>query len=94
MSPDAELALRRLLHIASGDTGQSRRVANFLLAWWNAADLGGFDLTDLWNVDRAIGEDMVIVFNWLATSGQQQYPDRYKDQFEQLVRLWRSKILA
>lgn len=28
-------ALERLFQIAQGDTGQARRVANFLLAWHN-----------------------------------------------------------
>jgi hypothetical protein len=42
---DAALAaLDRLLAIAQADTGQSRRVANFLLAWWNAGECGGFHL--------------------------------------------------
>ena len=50
-------ALDRLVTIAQSDTGQSARVANFLLAWWNAGDCGGVDLTDLWNVDRAIADD-------------------------------------
>jgi len=39
-------ALDRLIQIAKGGTGQSRKVANFLLAWWNAEACGGFDLTD------------------------------------------------
>ena len=39
-------ALERLIDIAQRDTGQSRRVADFLLAWWNAGECGGFDLTD------------------------------------------------
>jgi hypothetical protein len=47
-------ALERLIEMAQGDTGQSRIVANFLLAWWNAAECGGFDLTDVWAVDTAI----------------------------------------
>jgi hypothetical protein len=35
---DAErAALERLIKIAQGNTGQSRRGADFLLAWWNAA---------------------------------------------------------
>ena len=35
--PDAtKAALDRLIGIAQRDTGQSRKVANFLLAWWNA----------------------------------------------------------
>jgi len=47
-------ALERLFQIALRDTGQSRRVANFLLAWHNAEENGGWDPVDLWNVDDAI----------------------------------------
>jgi hypothetical protein len=65
-------ALERLIQIAQGDTGQSRIVANFLLAWWNAAECGGFDLTDVWVVDTAIAVDMLRVFALLA--GGQHYP--------------------
>jgi hypothetical protein len=36
--------LEELLAVAQRDTGQSRKVANFLLAWWYAAENGGFDL--------------------------------------------------
>jgi hypothetical protein len=32
-----------LLRIARQDTGQARRVANFLLAWHNAEENGGWD---------------------------------------------------
>jgi hypothetical protein len=31
-------ALERLLKVAGQDTGQARRVANFLLAWHNAEE--------------------------------------------------------
>ena len=34
-------------NVAHGDTGQGRRVANCIFAWWNADVHGGFDLTDL-----------------------------------------------
>ena len=44
-------ALGRLCQIAKRDTGQSRRVANFLLAWHNAEENGGWDPTDLLGVD-------------------------------------------
>jgi len=37
-------ALARLIEIAQKDTGQSRRVADFLLAWHNAAENGGWDM--------------------------------------------------
>jgi hypothetical protein len=36
-------ALMRLFAIARGDTDQSRRVADFLLAWYNAAENGAWD---------------------------------------------------
>ena len=47
MSPQEQAALERLIKIAQGDTGQTHRVADFLLAWWNAGDCGSFDLTNL-----------------------------------------------
>ena len=59
---DGRAALERLIRIAQADTGQSRKVANFLLAWWNAAECGGFDMTDVWGVDTAIAVDMLRVF--------------------------------
>ena len=52
---------------------KSRIVANFLLAWWNAAECGGFDLTDVWGVDTEIALDMLRVFALIA--GCHQYPD-------------------
>ena len=55
-------ALEGLIQVAQGGTGQSRIVANFLLAWWNAGECGGFDLTDVWGVDTAIAVDMLRVF--------------------------------
>jgi hypothetical protein len=92
VSADQRAALERLIQIAQGDTGQSRRVANFLLAWWNAEECGGFDLTDLWNVDSAIADDMVTVFGLLAKLNS--YPDTlgYGKQFERIVADWRSAL--
>jgi hypothetical protein len=82
-------AFERLIRIAQSDTGQSRRVSNFLLAWWNAEACGGFDLTELWGVDAAIAADMVMVFAALPMC--QHYPDTlgYGSQFEAIVRAWR-----
>lgn len=66
MEDRVRFALEKLLNIAHDDTGQGRRVANFLLAWWNADALGGFDIADLFAVDRDVSEDMATVFTWLA----------------------------
>jgi hypothetical protein len=49
--------------LARQDTGQARRVANFLLAWHNAEENGGWDPVDLWNVDAAIADDMLTVIH-------------------------------
>ena len=38
MSNAPRAALERLIRIAQGDSGQCRVVADFLLAWWNAAN--------------------------------------------------------
>jgi len=85
-------ALERLIQIAQRDTGQSRIVANFLLAWWNAAECGGFDLTDVWSVDASIAADMLTVFALLTL--RHSYPDclGYGQQFATLVQAWRPAL--
>jgi hypothetical protein len=88
-TPHENDALDRLFQIASRDTHQSRRVADFLLAWWNAGRDGGFDLTSLWNLDASICEDLSIVFNLVATT--RSYPDAfgYDAAIRGLVEQWR-----
>ncbi|KXV21952.1 hypothetical protein AD933_00710 [Acetobacter malorum] len=85
-------ALARLIKIAKGDTGQSRRVADFLLAWWNAGSCGSFDLTSLWALDRAIVEDMTVVFGLIGQAGN--YPDQLDpalgQEFAAIIAQWRS----
>lgn len=94
MTAEQKTALERLIAIAKGDTGQGRRVACFLLAWWNAAECGGFDLTDLWAVDQDIAQDMVTVFALLP--GCRHYPDAlgYEKDFNAVIRQWRPNLLS
>lgn len=86
-------ALDRLVKIAQSDTGQSRRVADFLLAWWNAGECGGFDLTTLWGVDSSIATDMATVFGLVAEINS--YPDRlgYGPAFERIIATWRPELM-
>lgn len=85
-------ALARLLDHAQGDTGQSRKVADFLLAWWNSASCGAFDLTTLWGVDEPIAADMVTVFAMIARV--RRYPDAlgYSKPFAAVLRAWRPEL--
>jgi hypothetical protein len=82
--------LQRLIRIALGDSGQSHVVADFLLAWWNADEYGGFDLTDVWAVDVSIAEDILMVFEQIVHS--RNYPDAlgYEKQFQTIAHQWRT----
>jgi len=79
-------AMAALSGVALRDVQQPLDGADFLLAWWNAAECGGFDLTDLWGVDAAIAADMLTVFALLTM--HHSYPDTlgYGQQFAALVR--------
>lgn len=86
---DSWNALERLLRIARQDTGQARRVASFLLAWHNAAENGGWDPTDLWNVDASIAGDMLKVVRLILDS--HRYPNDlgFSEEIAAVWRLWR-----
>ncbi len=94
-TPEEIAALERLLKIGQSDTGQSRRVADFLLAWWNAGSCGGFDMTNLWAVDTAIAKDMTAVFGLVARTAS--YPDSapftYGEDLRAVVARWRPELL-
>jgi hypothetical protein len=92
MTTEQKASLERLIAIAQSYTGQAGRVADFLLAWWNAGECGGFDLTTLWFVDRSIADDMVIVFSYVARANA--YPDTlgFNAQFQSIVRGWRPEL--
>ncbi|WP_341767798.1 MULTISPECIES: DUF7673 family protein [Achromobacter] len=87
-------ALERLIDIARRDTGQSQRVADFLLAWWNATSCGGFDLVDFWSVDAEIADDMLVVIGLIRES--RAYPDTLgtpvHEAFKELVNIWRPQL--
>ena len=89
VSGEEHAALMRLLKIAETDTGQARRVADFLLAWWNPAANGRWDFIDLWSVDQQIEDDILLLLNGAVRL--REYPDTlgYSEEFERLVSDWR-----
>ena len=93
MNAQQKAALERLLASAARRTDQSRHVAEFLLAWWNAGDCGGFDLTTMWACDTAIVDDMAVVFAYVGNN--RHYPDElgYSEQFKAFVRQWRAELV-
>ncbi|WP_203310297.1 DUF7673 family protein [Sphingomonas beigongshangi] len=65
---EAGEALDRLIAAAQSDTGGARRVASFLLSWWDGDD-GQWAMIDIANVDAEIGEDILIIIAYLAQTG-------------------------
>jgi hypothetical protein len=88
---DAGDALDRLLEVARHDTGQSGRVASFLLSWWDGA-AGGAPIIDIAEVDRDLREDMLIIIAYLAQNGV-SYADAWgrKEEMGELIDRWNWK---
>ncbi len=93
---DTAAALDRLIEVARGNTHQSARVANFLLAWWNGREWGFFDLTDLFAVDAAIAADMTTIFAFLGQHPGAIYADGFdrREAMVDLVERWHNDAVA
>ena len=84
-------ALGRLIHVARKDTGQACCVADFLLAWHNAEENGGWDPVDLWSVDAAIADDMLLVLQLIRESHRYPGDLGFQPEVEAMWRMWRRK---
>ena len=91
---DVETALARLLTIARSDAGQSRRVRDFLFAWWNGSDLGHFPIEHLWNVESSISADMLTIMAYLARQPSAGYADAfgYETEIGELIEKWKTGV--
>lgn len=92
MNQNTREAFERLLKVARSDSGQSKRVANFILAWWNAASCGGFDITDVFSVDEELAADMAAIFAYVASRSSPEYPEDYRAEIEEIIRRWRPEV--
>lgn len=45
---------------------QPCRVADFLLAWHNAEENGGWNPVDIWQLDAGIAQDILLVTTFIA----------------------------
>ena len=92
MNTNQRQALERLIAVAKKNTGQCRRVADFLLSWFNGPVCGGWGVTDVWHFDRSILDDIRVVFDFICEDTS--YPDTfgYYDDFQEIARLWRPQL--
>ena len=90
-----EAALDRLIEVACSDTGQARRVGNFLLAWWNGPARGAITLAPLVWLDASLGRDIATIIGFLAGHPSAIYPDAFgrRDAMDALVARWRPELL-
>lgn len=88
-------AIDRLFTKAMWDTGQARKVAQFLMSWGNEPVHGGFDFAHIRNLDTEISDDMWTLMEYLFASGF-KYPIDigFEDRFVALVRLYRPDLFA
>lgn len=94
MDIQAKAALERLIELAKGDTWQCRKVADFLLSWWNAPECGAWDVTDVRWLDRQITDDIFAVLALIAH--ENCYPDSlgYEDDFGDILVQWRPQFFT
>ncbi len=94
MNTNQRQALDRLMKIAKGNTGQCKRVADFLLSWFNGPVCGGWGVTDVWHLDIEILEDLFVVLAFI--SEKTVYPDQlgYYDDLQVIARQWRPKLFG
>lgn len=91
----ARAALTRLIPLAMSDTGQARRVANFLMAWWNGPDLGHFEIADLFGLDVAVANDITSVIGFLGQNDRGAvYIDSlgFGEEMQDIIALWRPSL--
>lgn len=86
---DGTDALKRLMRVAQSDTGQSKRVAHFLLGLFNG-DRFAFDLTDFRGLDLQLFDDCmkVLRMDYSPELEVHKYFDDGGELFERLARDW------
>lgn len=94
MDDATRAAFERLLEVTTSDTGQSRRVANFIFAWWNAT--ASADSTSPTSSRWIVTSPAT----WRSSSPASQklrarnILKAYRAEIENLIRLWRPEVWA
>lgn len=80
-------AIERLIDIARGDSGGSRRAAKFLLSLWDG-DRFKVDLQELLYVDQEQFEDMQAVMKGLFDLNAQLYTFVSQETMSPILEIW------
>jgi hypothetical protein len=70
-------ALAFCFEVAQRDHGGARRIRQLLYAWHNGAELGGFDLADLWSLDETYRGHALTLIGMVARSPCGWYAEHY-----------------
>ena len=87
-------ALERCFYRAFRDTGGSERVANFLLAWENAPQYGGFDIRDMWGLDVNYSRDVIDVFEYMSDKPYYFNNYGFTPHLRKVILQWRRKLYS
>ncbi len=90
-SVTAETTVNRLLEIAAGDTGGSKRVAQFLLSLWNG-DRYRADLQEVMYIDGDLFRDMIALWSYLYTRNLQLESIVTQEEIAPVVKMWGNTI--
>lgn len=90
----AVAALHRLIKVARRDTGQSQKVADFILAWHNSISCGKWDVTDIWCLDADLRFDIISLIGYMSNCTT--YPTDLvpREMIEDIGKRWRPQIFV
>lgn len=83
-------ATKRLVELAKSDTGQSRIARNFVLAWWNFDEFGGFDPVSMSSLDEKFRADIATIITYLASLESPKYPTEFRADIAEIIKTWKS----
>ncbi len=83
----AETTVNRLLEVAAGDTGGSKRVAQFLLSLWDGFRYRA-DLQEVMYIDSDLFRDMVALWSYLYAHNLQLESIVTKEEIAPVIRVW------
>ncbi len=92
-SVKAEIAINRLLKVASGDTGGAKRVAQLLLSLWDGHRYRA-DLQDIMYIDSDLFRDMIAFWSYLGSHNLQLESIVTEEDIAPVIRMWGDSFMT